>query len=1133
LIVVAVVGGPARAQSDAKVPDPDPELERKTFVLPEGFEVNLFAADPLLAKPIQMNFGPDGRLWVATSETYPQIKPGEPNRDKIVVLEDSKGVGKADKVSVFADGLLIPTGVAPGDGGCYVADSTDIVHFSDPDKTGKATRRRIVLSGFGTEDTHHIIHTFRWGPDGNLWFSQSVYIHSHVETPYGVRRLNGGGVWQYRPENQRLEVFMRGLWNTWGTDWDRYGQVFLTDGAGGEGINYGMPGAYYAASPGAPKVLPGLNPGHPKYCGLEIVDGRHLPEAWQGSLITHDFRGHRVCRFVVKPEGSGYAAIQQPDLIRSSHPAFRPVDVKMGPDGAIYIADWYNPIIQHGEVDFRDPRRDVTHGRIWRITAKGRPLVPRPKLVDAKTEDLLKELTAPETWTRFQARRVLQERGAEKVKPALAAWAATLKDEQHRLEALWMYQSLDVVEAKLLHELLRAHDGRVRAAAVRVLSAWRDRLDDPLGLLAERVTDDEPQVRLEAVRALGQIAQPRAASLALSALARPFDKFLDYGLYLTMRELQPVWMPALQQGKFDYGGDARRLLFALQAVGSPGVAGPLVDLVRQNKVPADGMEGVLSLIGTLGGPGDLGLLLDRATANEAPDRVKAAALVALEHAARQRNVRPGGDLGRVGPLLKSGSEPVRAAAARLAGAWRLEGLRGQLSDIARADKGSDALREAALDGLVSLGGAASRDAVAALVGDEKQPPSTRRLALIALVNLDPAAAAQHAAGIIALAPDGTGADAVLEAFLQHKGADAELTKALDDQKLPPDAARVALRTARAAGRDVTPLVEALNKAGGVAATRKLSPKERDDYVADVPKLGDPARGEAVFRRKDMVCLKCHAIGGAGGQVGPDLSGVGASAQVDYLLDSILEPNKAVKENYHAVLITTKRGKVYTGIKVRQTNDEVVLRTAEDKEVSIRRDNVEGEKPAPSLMPDGLADPLTRGELLDLTRFLAELGKGPYLVSPNRVVRRWQTLQPTPPTWTALYTQGYAAAVTGPEATWQPLYARVSGDVPLEELTRLEMKKPGTEEKFPIAFVRCEIDVTAAGPVRLRVNGAEGLSLWAGGEPAALKATTDLTLPVGTHTLTFLVDLAARKSPLRLEVEDVPGSSGRAGPLGGK
>src|SRR6266481_147542 len=247
-----------------------------------------------------------------------------------------------------------------------------------------------------------------------------------------------------------------------------------------------MPGAYYPTAAGAVRTMQGLNPGHPKYCGAEIVSGRHLPDDWQGNIITNDFRGHRVCRFALKDDGAGFAAVQLPDLIRSTHPAFRPIDVKMGPDGAIYIADWYNPIIQHGEVDFRDPRRDLTHGRIWRVTAKNRPLVPRLQLVSATTEVLLEALKAPEDWTRHFAKRTLKERG-RKVVPALAAWVpkpdpSDTEHEHHLLEALWTYQSLDVVEPTLLATLLQARDYHVRAAATRVLQHWHDRLPQALDL---------------------------------------------------------------------------------------------------------------------------------------------------------------------------------------------------------------------------------------------------------------------------------------------------------------------------------------------------------------------------------------------------------------------------------------------------------------------------------------------------------------------------------------------------------------------------------------------------------------------------------------------------------------------------
>ncbi len=724
------------------IPDPDPEIERQSFVVADGFEVNLFAADPLLAKPLQINFDPAGRLWIASSELYPQIKPGAVADDKVLIVEDRDHDGRADATTIFARGLLIPTGIEPGDGGAYVANSTELLHFKDTNGDGKADATRVVLSGFGTEDTHHILHTLRWGYDGMLYFNQSIYIHSHIETPHGVRRLGGGGIWQFRPETMEFEVFIRGLVNPWGHHFDRWGQSFATDGAGGEGINYCLPGAYYFTAPDAVRILKGLNPGSPKYCGLEVVSGRHMPEAWRGSLLTNDFRGNRVCRFVLADDGAGYAAREQKELIKSSHVAFRPIDIKMGPDGAIYIADWYNPIIQHGEVDFRDARRDHTRGRIWRVTAKGRPLVKRPQLVGAAIDNLLDQLKAPEDWTRQQAKRVLKERGATTVIPRLAIWLRGLdpKDsefEHHRLEALWMYQALDVAEPRLLGELLESKDPRVRAAATRVVPFWKTRLADPRSLLAARVTDSGPRVRLEAVRGLAQIGGLASAELALSALDRPIDTFLEYALWLTARQLAPDWMPQVEAGRFDFGGRAERLIFALRAVDSPAIVKPLLALLKKGKVPTEQREDVQTLIARHGGPADLTVVLDLVidgNAMPAPRRVSL--LNTLVRATRDRKVVPAGDLARIGTLVPAGDDALREAAVRAIGAWKVASLQNKLAELAGAADTSRAVRAAAIEALVRNGGTQGRRVVETLT-DSRAAPEVQARVMAALMEADP------------------------------------------------------------------------------------------------------------------------------------------------------------------------------------------------------------------------------------------------------------------------------------------------------------------------------------------------------------------------------------------------------------
>ncbi|MGE9269158.1 MAG: PVC-type heme-binding CxxCH protein, partial [Verrucomicrobiales bacterium] len=392
---------PVRTKSAvaANTPQPAP-----TFTVADGYEVTLWAENPLLHKPTQMNFDAQGRLWVASSQTYPQIEVGQTPDDQIIILEDRDRDGKAEHSHVFADGFLMPTGILPGNGGAYVAQSTDLFHLADTDGDGKADTRTRLLSGFGTEDTHHNLHTLRRGPDGRLWMNQSIYTRSDIETPHGLTRLKSGGIMRFDPHTHHLTPTFYGWCNPWGHQFDKYGQSFVTDGAGGQGINWAVPGAMYFTYAKAPKTLRSISPGsYPKFCGLEIIESPHFPADWQGSMVTCDFRAHRVVRFSINDQDSAYTAQAEEDLLRTNNVNFRPIDVKIGPDGALYIADWSNPIINHGEVDFRDPRRDRAHGRIWRLTKKSTPLTKVTDLTTLPPAELLPKLTSPHRHEREQA----------------------------------------------------------------------------------------------------------------------------------------------------------------------------------------------------------------------------------------------------------------------------------------------------------------------------------------------------------------------------------------------------------------------------------------------------------------------------------------------------------------------------------------------------------------------------------------------------------------------------------------------------------------------------------------------------------------------------------------------------------
>lgn len=1143
-LLALLTGSTSWAQRDlTDIPPPDPELERKSFKVAEGFEVNLYAADPQIAKPIQMNFDPQGRLWIASSEIYPHIKPGETANDKILIVEDKDGDGVADKTTVFADGLLIPTAVMPGDGGAYVGNSTELLHLKDTDGDGKADVRKTELAGFGTEDTHHILHTLRWGPGGHLYFNQSIYIHSHIETPYGVRRLNGGGIWKYRPAAMDLEVVMRGMVNSWGHHFDRWGQSFCTDGAYGEGINYTFPGAAFVTAVGMDRILKGLNPGSPKHCGLEILSGRHLPEDWQGNMITNDFRGHRVCRFVVTENESGYVSREQVELIKTDHVAFRPIDVKMGPDGAIYIADWYNPIIQHGEVDFRDPRRDHTHGRIWRVTYKGKPTLPRPNLVGATNQELLDYLKAPEEWTRQNAKNVLRERGREKVEGDLKTWLKNLDQqdpqyEHNRLEGLWVAECIASPQPELLKECLNAKDGRARAAAVRVAREWRDKLPETYALIAPLANDKHPRVRLEAVRALSAYDQPTVLTDAYQALDHPVDEFLDYALWLTTRETKAIWLPQVLAGKSDLQKDPRKLTFALTAINSPEVTPVITKLIQSGEMPDSQLQSSLNLMAKFGNANDLQQLFAQALNPKTKPAQQAAILRSLAQAYQTRKVRPAGYIDELQHLFGSKQLAVQQAAIDCAGLWKIESLQTPIRELAASDQTQVELRKASLFALARLGGNENR--VMLLKLSETDPSIDLRIAAIAaLAEVNVKQAAIQAVNLMSSVETPAQLSAVANIFLQRKGGAGILVNALKGKTISKDTAIQLSRLVQSSGRSNPNLDKAIAAAGGLSSSGapqpvKLSPAEMAQLIQEVRTKGNPQRGEAIFRREDLSCLKCHSIGGAGGKVGPDIISLGGSSQPDYIVDSLLDPNKAVKENYNAVTVVTVQGKVHSGVLVRRTDTQLVLRDANDNLMNVPLDQIDGEVPAASLMPVGLLDKLTRQELVDLVRFLSELGKtDAYTIGKERVVRRWRVMKNTPAAMNAIRRTRHATAATeNPAFVWEPAYSRVDGDLPvnhLDEIGRLHVSKRARGA----AFLRCELEATTPGKAILKFNSIDGLKLWIGEKPVALQPETEVELSKGINQLTFALELLPERDVLRLEVKDAPDSPAQVQIVSGK
>lgn len=1079
------------------------------FQTDPNIEIKLWAENPLLAKPIQMNFDSQGRLWVASSSVYPQIAPGQEADDKILILEDTDQDGKADKTTVFTEGLLIPSAVIAGDGGAYVGQSTELLHFKDTDGDGIADQKRIVLSGFGTEDTHHTLHTLHWGYDGQLYMNQSIYIHSHLETPHGVVRLNSGGILSLRPGTMELDILMKGLVNGWGHQYDKYGQSFATDGAGGNGINYVVPGAMYVTYAGARRILGSVSPGsYPKFCSLEIIYSQQFPDDWQGQMVTCDFRANRVVRFSIDEQGSAYVTREMPLFIRTTNVTFRPIDVKIGPDGALYLADWSNPIIQHGEVDFRDPRRDRVHGRIWRVSYKGRPLLPKPQLANATEPALLDHLLSPNGFNRQQARRVLTEHG-EKIIPALQLWLKNHESEQAALEALWMYEALNKPEQALLNRLLEAKDYHIRAAATRIVANWRKRVDNPIDLLAARIVDEHPRVRMEAARALARIPTARAAELVLSALDKPIDTHLEYAIWLSINDLAQPWIAAVESGAWKPEGRQKQLEYALKAI-EPASASQLLAKVMKN-IPHDGAGTMIELIGQAAGPAQLRQLYDQVLQNGFDEAATARALIALAEAARLRNARPTGELNGVAPFIEKSSEKVRAAAIRLAGAWKMPSATPMLLNIAEASNSFPTLRQAAFDGLREIGG---KEVTAGLrkMASPPRDEQTRRMAAIALAGIDLNGSLSQVVEAAKLPKTEQEGLDFWRALLGQKGAAPVLARGVAKATLPEISARAGLRVAREGGRNEPDLILAIARAGGLSDEgQNLTDEELHRIAYNVPK-GDAARGEKVYRRKELACITCHAIGGAGGKVGPDMTSLGASAVVDYIVESVIAPNKKVKEGYHSIQVTTKEGQEMSGVPVRENNEELVLRDTANKEISVPKKNIENRKISGSLMPAGLADILTDSERLDLFRFLSELGKpGPFDGSKGNVARVWRI---NASKGVASDPNAFSGEVTN--VAWTPVYGTVSGSLLKQDI----LSEAGSAQREDPVLAAARFQSSKAGNVKLKLEGLNSPKAWLDGRPVSGSTEISADLAAGVHTLVLKIDPRQLPDAIRLESSDV-------------
>ena len=962
------------------VTEADIEEELKAFSVAEGLSVNLFASEANgLTSPLNLRWDSQGRMFVTVTTTYPHVFPGDIPNDKIIMLEDSDNDGVADQSTVFAEGLNIPTGIEIGNGGVYVGQNTEILFLKDTDDDGKADQRTVLYGGFGNGDSHQTINSFVWSPGGELYFGHGDGCESRVETSWGISSLFNAGYYRMRPRRGQLIPFLEGhmgAGNPWGTAFDRWGQAFGVDGAGG--VSWLTAGLVSTTHRKRLKRIG--NPGG--YCGVAYVESSHLPDALQHNFLLGDFKPNRVSRFALRREGAGFEVEWKEPLLKSSHRNFRPVDVRVGPDGAVYVVDWYNPITCHQDDAYRHPNRDKAHGRIWRVSSD-RAVLPNPQLGGAALPAVLEQLKSPEHWNRYHAKRELTERDPDEVAHALDAWVSRLDTkhkeyEFHVFQALGAYATIEVVRPALLNRLLNAGNAKARAWATRLVGRWHDRLDHPLELLAARAQDAHPRVRMEAVIACSEIHQPQSITVAASVLDSDRDEWIDYAFEQAVHALRPQWQPALQAGRLSFL-KPQHLAAVLNRVGGGEAVEQLRHLVRSRNLDAETRTGAVEALLAAGAKEDLvEFALERdAYTSEGQYNAEqhAAAMEILAGVAGSRQA-PEAAAELVRTLLSSKSAGMRRSAIDVAAEWQLRELVQDIYSMAVSRKEELVVREAALHAIARLDDQKSRTLLAATIAETDD---IRLYAAVvrAWTHTDLDAAAEAAIRLFGRTdlrePE---RNATLQAFLRRSGGAESLAKATGRSKLSQESASALIRSMFAAGRSDQNLFTALSRVLGASLkTPDYSPRLVAQLVSDSNR-GSVENGRHLFQ--SMACASCHRISGNGGDIGPDLTAIGTTLSKERIAEEVMWPARQVKEGYSMIVVVTLDGRVHTGIERAgrgDNNKQLHLLDPVTKEIqTIPVAEIEERRQSGSPMPAGLTSLLTQQQRADLLAYLVQLGR---------------------------------------------------------------------------------------------------------------------------------------------------------------
>ena len=943
------------------------------MTLADGLEVHLVAAEPMVRQPVAIEFDDRGRLWVIQYLQYPnpaglnRVKvdrfsrtaydrtPEPPPRgpkgsDRVTILEDTDGDGRADRAHDFLSDLNLASGIAFGYGGVFILQAPYLLFYPDRDKDDRPDcDPEVLLSGFGMEDAHSVANSLTWGPDGWLYGLQGSTVTARVRGHEFQQ-----GVWRYHPRNRRFELFCEGGGNMWGLDFDERGQLFASTNVGGSAMLHGVQGGYYWKSFG--KHGPLHNPytfgyfehvpqhdfrgGHVTVGGL-FYEADTWPAEWRGRYIAADLLGHAIHWHEVSALGSTFQARQKGDLLIANDTWFAPSDMTLGPDGAVYVADWHDKRTAHPDPD---ADWDRSNGRIVAITAKGAKPAISPDLASASTAELVALLRHPNTWYRRRARRMLAERRAEDATRTLIQTVIE-KQGTEALEALWALQGSVWIDESLAPRLLAHRDASIRCWIVRLIGDQppvSPALESMLVELAGREAD--VTVRAQLACTARRLSHPARLDLVKRLLLRDLDGEDRQIPLLLWWALEHHVMEALEETltRFTVPEAWRSKLFRAT------IPARLVRRFAAEATPS-GDHACLRLVVS------------------APDQEARRALWAeLEVATRGRAA--GSFSQELAQILVEHAEahPQDQSLIRLAARVGNRAALEQVRRLATDQKATEADRRAMIELLGELKDREFLDRLIDIATHE--PSSVIRLATLTTIGrFDESRVAQVLLATY-LAQNEPWRSRARELLLSRASWAKAYLAAIDQGVLP--ASELTLdQLARYPALKAPDLAPLVRKHWGL--TRGPTSEER---LAEVRRLnndlraatGDAARGRLLFRDK---CALCHRLNGQGEAIGPDLTFANRQDR-DFLLTSLVDPAGVVRKEYQLYQLETRDGRILSGLIGEQTPATVTLRDTKGKRTQIERNEIADIKESEgSLMPESLYKEFRPEQLRDLFSFL--------------------------------------------------------------------------------------------------------------------------------------------------------------------